>query len=194
MPTENTPPVTARSTVPLDTIAAALRRERTRAGLSLTEVAKRAGIAKSTLSQLEAGSGNPSLETLWALCVALDTPFARLVDPPKPRVHLIRAGEGPSVAAADTPYAATLLSASPRGARRDVYRITGGDGGQRVSDAHMPGIVEHVVLSEGRALVGIEEDPVELQPGDYLSYPGDVPHVFRSLAPETWAIMVVEHT
>src|ERR1700761_7690322 len=99
-------------------IAASLRRERTRAGLSLTEVAKRAGIAKSTLSQLEAGSGNPSLETLWALCVALDTPVARLVDPPKPRVHLIRAGEGPSVAAADTPYAATLLSARPRGGRR----------------------------------------------------------------------------
>ena len=53
-------------------IAASLRRERARAGLSLTEVARRAGIAKSTLSQLESGTGNPSVETLWALGVALD--------------------------------------------------------------------------------------------------------------------------
>src|SRR5688500_11340444 len=45
---------------PLATIAAALRRERDRVGISLTELARRAGIAKSTLSQLESGVGNPS--------------------------------------------------------------------------------------------------------------------------------------
>jgi transcriptional regulator with XRE-family HTH domain len=33
-------------------ISMSLRRERARTGLSLTEVAKRAGLAKSTLSQL----------------------------------------------------------------------------------------------------------------------------------------------
>jgi transcriptional regulator with XRE-family HTH domain len=52
------------------------------AGLSLTELARRAGIAKSTLSQLESGAGNPSVETLWALAVALGVPFSRLVDLP----------------------------------------------------------------------------------------------------------------
>ena len=54
---------------PIEIIAKGLTRERQRAGLSL-EVARRAGVAKSTLSQLEAGQGNPSIETLWALCVA----------------------------------------------------------------------------------------------------------------------------
>ena len=52
-------------------VSLSLRRERARAALSLTELARRAGIAKSTLSQLENGSGNPSLETLWALGTAL---------------------------------------------------------------------------------------------------------------------------
>lgn len=69
-----------------------IRRERERTGLSMTELAKRAGIAKSTLSQLESGTGNPSVETLWALGVALDVPFSRLVDPPRPVVKVIRAG------------------------------------------------------------------------------------------------------
>ncbi|OXM39141.1 transcriptional regulator, partial [Amycolatopsis thailandensis] len=68
---------TASEGAPLDVIATSLRRERARTGLSLTEVAKRAGIAKSTLSQLESGAGNPSVETIWALCVALDVPFSR---------------------------------------------------------------------------------------------------------------------
>src|SRR5487761_1722198 len=91
-------------------IAASLRRERARTGLSLTEVARRAGIAKSTLSQLESGAGNPSVETLWALGVALDVPFARLVDPPRPGVRVIRAGEGPVTYSERASYAATLLA------------------------------------------------------------------------------------
>src|ERR1700722_15266234 len=92
-------------------VATSLRRERHRAGLSLTEVARRAGIDKSTLSQLESGTGNPSLETLWAICVALDGPFSRLPGPPPPDVLLIRADEGPTVAAAEADYQATLLAA-----------------------------------------------------------------------------------
>jgi transcriptional regulator with XRE-family HTH domain len=66
--------------LPIEIVAKSLQRERQKAGLSLAEVARRAGIAKSTLSQLEAGQGNPSLETLWALCVALDIPFAKLME------------------------------------------------------------------------------------------------------------------
>src|SRR5580658_6603158 len=162
------------SKAPLDVIAASLRRERHRTGLSLTEVARRAGIAKSTLSQLESGTGNPSLETLWAICVALDAPFSRLLDPPRPHIQVIRAGEGPTVSAAEADYQATLLAACPPGARRDVFRIQAEPGHARESQPHMPGVVEHVVLSTGRALVGLSDEPVELGPGDYVGYPADV--------------------
>lgn len=60
------------SSTPIGILAVAVKRERGRIGISVSELAKRAGIAKSTLSQLESGSGNPSLETLWALAMALD--------------------------------------------------------------------------------------------------------------------------
>ena len=179
---------------PLELIAASLRRERRRTGLSLTEVARRAGIAKSTLSQLESGTGNPSLETLWAICVALDAPFSRLLDPPRPRIQVIRADQGLTVSAAHANYQATLLAACPPGARRDVYRIAAEPGHPRSSDPHMPGVVEHVVLSSGRALVGVAGEPVELGPGDYICYPADLPHVFEALTPGTLAVLVSEHT
>lgn len=178
---------------PMDVIAASLRRERERAGLSLTEVARQAGVAKSTLSQLEAATGNPSLETLWALCVALDTPFGHLFGPPQPRVQVIRAGEGPAVAAAKADYQVTLLAACPPSARRDVYWITAEPGSAHSSDPHMPGVVEHVLISAGRALVGITDDPVELNTGDYIAYPADLPHVFQALEPTTRAVLLSEH-
>jgi transcriptional regulator with XRE-family HTH domain len=56
----------------IDLLALSIKRERLAAGLSLTELAKRAGVAKSTLFQLESGIGNPSIETLWSLLNAGD--------------------------------------------------------------------------------------------------------------------------
>lgn len=178
---------------PLAAIAASLKRERRRAELSLAEVARRAGVAKSTLSQLESGSGNPSIETLWALGVALNVPFARLVEPPRPKVRVIRAGEGPAVASEQADYVAKLLASCPPNARRDVYLVSVQPGAPRESEPHMPGVIEHVVLGKGRALVGVAEDPAELRPGDYVAYPGDVAHVFEALEPDTFAVLVSEH-
>lgn len=181
------------SRLPLDWIAAALRRERTRAGLSLSELAKRAGIAKSTLSQLEAASGNPSVETLWALGVALGVPFSVLVEPPVSAVRVIRAGEGPTVASERAPYVATLLSASPPGARRDIYHLRAEPGPARESDPHIPGTVEHLIVSTGRVKAGPVGELVELEPGDYLTYRGDVPHSYEALAPGTTFVLVMQH-
>lgn len=178
---------------PLEVIATSLRRERGRAGLSLTELARRANVAKSTLSQLESAAGNPSVETLWALGVALDVPFAQLVEPARPKVQVIRAGEGPAVHSERADYVATLLASCPPNARRDLYLITAQPGTPRESDPHMPGVVEHVVLASGRAHIGVLEDPMELNPGDYIAYPGDGAHTFQALEPNTVAIMASEH-
>ena len=179
--------------LPLDWIAAALRRERTRVGLSLSELAKRAGIAKSTLSQLEAAGGNPSMETIWALAVALGVPFSALVEPPAPSVQVIRAGGGPTIHSEQSSYTATLLSASPPGARRDIYYVWLEPGTVRDSEPHIPGTVEHIVVSAGRVKAGPGEETVELGPGDYMAYRGDVPHTYEALAAGTMFVLVMQH-
>ena len=97
---------------PIALLSSAIRRERERAGLSVTELAKRASVAKSTLSQLESGTGNPSLETLWALALALDVPVSRLISQPSQHVQVIRANEGAAAESEQANYAATLLAAN----------------------------------------------------------------------------------
>ncbi|HVT69879.1 MAG TPA: XRE family transcriptional regulator [Trebonia sp.] len=174
-------------------VSRSLRRERARAALSLTELAKRAGIAKSTLSQLESGAGNPSLETLWALGTALGIPLSRLIDPPRSDIQVIRAGEGAVMHAERDPYEAAMLASCPPGARRDVYRVRAEPGAGHLASPHTAGTVEHVILCTGRVLAGPEGEAVELGPGDYLRYPGDVPHVFDALAPDTLGVFVMEH-
>jgi transcriptional regulator with XRE-family HTH domain len=178
---------------PLPAIAAALRRERERAGLSLTELARRAGIAKSTLSQLESASGNPSVETLWALAVALDVPFSRLIEPQPPAVRVVRAGEGPAIPSETGHFFGTLLASCPPHARRDLYVIAVEPGPARRADPHIPGTVEHLVVSSGALRAGPAGAAVELGAGDYICFPGDVAHVYEALWPGTVAVLVMEH-
>ncbi|MEU1128294.1 XRE family transcriptional regulator [Streptomyces sp. NPDC005900] len=192
--TNGTGPGGARpSRMPREWVAAALRRERAKAGISLSELAKRAGIAKSTLSQLEAATGNPGIETIWALAVALGVSFSVLVESPAPAVTVIRAGEGPPMHAENSSYAGTLLSAGPAGVRRDIYHGALDPGAPRESDPHIPGSMEYLVISTGRLLAGPRGEAVELGPGDYMSYRGDVPHSYEALEPGTTFVMVVQH-
>jgi transcriptional regulator with XRE-family HTH domain len=177
---------------PLATIAASLRRERERVGISLAELARRAGLAKSTLSQLEAGTGNPSIETLWSLGVALGVPFSCLVDPPAPAVRVIRAGEGPRLGADRAAFMATLLAAGVPGTRRDIYVMELEPGQPRTAEAHLPGSVEHLVVAAGRVVAGPLDDAVELAAGDYVAFPGDLPHRYSALE-KSWGVLIMEH-
>lgn len=177
----------------LEIIARSLRRERDRAGLSLSELAKRAGVAKSTLSQLESASGNPSVETLWALGVALGIPFTTLVEPPASRVHVVRSADISTVRSEHSHYATALLSAGRTGNRRDLYSLQLEPGPARYAEAHIPGTVEHVVLTAGRAEIGPQDAPIVLEPGDYLSFAGDEPHQYGALVAGTRAVLVMEH-
>ncbi len=172
-------------------LANAVRSERQRNEMTLSKLAETAGVSKSTLSDLEAGNGNPSIETLWAIAGALGVPVSRLIEHEPIAVTVIRSNEGVANRADDAEYSATLLSPSPGGVARDVYRIDATPGRPHVSAAHPVGTIEHVVLVTGLAMVGPAEDPVELAPGDYITYPADGSHVFEPLEP-TSAVMVVE--
>lgn len=180
-------------TDPISGIADALRRERARAGLSLTELARQAGIAKSTLSQLESGSGNPSVETLWALAVALGVPFSRVVEPEQQPVRVIRAGGGLSLPSDQAAFTGTVLSTCPPGARRDIHLVTMEPGADRQADAHIPGTMEHNVVIAGRLRCGPVGEEIELSIGDYACYRADLPHTYRALEPNTAAVMVMEY-
>lgn len=58
-----------------------LRREREAAGLSQYALAKRSGLSKQALSNLEAGNREPTWQTVQLLALALDVSCETFVDP-----------------------------------------------------------------------------------------------------------------
>src|SRR3954447_12546857 len=79
-------------------LAGNLRRLRVAARVSLSELARATGVGKATLSAIENGRGNPTVETLAALADALGVPVVDLLDAPRPApVTVVRAGRGERV-------------------------------------------------------------------------------------------------
>src|SRR5580700_9746812 len=75
-----------------EAIAANLHRLRTSRRLSLAALAKRA------LANLEQGRGNPTIETLWSLALALGVAFSDLLeDRRETTTVVVRAQQGPRV-------------------------------------------------------------------------------------------------
>lgn len=175
-----------------DRMARALQRERTRLGWSLSEAAKRAGVSKSTLSQLESGAGNPSIETLWSLAATYGVQLAQLLDPPRARMAVTRFADLPQLASSTSSFAAALLSSGQAGVRRDVYLAMAGPDGVRESTPHPTGTVEHLLVASGSVRATCDGESVDLAAGDFLTYPGDVAHSVQALEPDTMLVYVVD--
>jgi transcriptional regulator with XRE-family HTH domain len=166
--------------------------------LSLSELARTADISKSTLFKLERGEGNPSVETLWSLAVALEVPFGALfVDKEPPVVDLLRGDDAPVVGLEPRGDDAGcvmrhLLSRHPRG-ELELYALDFEPGARRDAGPHPPGVVEHVVGVAGVVDVGPAGDSAVLRPGDRITFPGDRPHHYHALEGRSRVLVVIDY-
>ncbi|MET9492706.1 XRE family transcriptional regulator [Nocardia sp. NPDC006630] len=88
-------------------VGGVVRDLREKSGLSMRELAKRAGISQPFLSQIERGVSAPSMITTYRLASALDvTPGDLLPAPVTDRVTVVRADEGLRLPVADRADAA----------------------------------------------------------------------------------------
>lgn len=151
-----------------------LRRERE---VSLSALARDAGVGKATLSGLEDGSrGNPTIETLYAIAGRLGVPIGALLpDPSEP-------GEAPLRTIHGTAVSASLLETfSDADTDTELFRLHIRPGHQQLSPAHPPGTVEYLTVFTGTACVGPPDALLTVPPGGHVSWTADVPHTYNAI-------------
>jgi transcriptional regulator with XRE-family HTH domain len=153
-----------------------LRAARQARGLSVGALAEAAGVGKGSLSEIENGIRNPTLSTLYAVAGALGVPLATLIaDQAGARVAGVVRVPGPGVEA-------RLLDVTCDGGQTvEVYRLRLESGAQHRSVAHGPGVVEHMLVTAGRALVGRLGEETEIGAGAAAQWVSDVAHTYTAL-------------
>ncbi|MDO9407992.1 helix-turn-helix domain-containing protein [Patulibacter sp.] len=171
------------------TVGINLRRLRLARGLSLVELGRLSGLAKGTLTQLEAGRANPTIETLEALSSGLGAELADLVaTPPLSTPEVVRADAGQI-----TPgrvLEGRLINRTDTGAMIvELFELRLSPGPPHRAQSHAAGVVEQLFVLGGTVSVGPEGDEVLLQPGDFVRFPADRPHSYAAPDGEARALM-----
>lgn len=156
------------------TVGARLRDLRQARNLSVSQLAHRAGVGKGTLSELETGRRNPTLETLYALTTALNVPLSAALppaEPSRPSAEPIR-GQAIEAVLVDRFVDATITT--------ELYRIVIRASRHQTSDPHAPGVTEHWIVYAGTVLMGPDDDLARVGPGGSATFAADVPHGYHA--------------
>ena len=157
-------------------IAAQVRLRRMQRGLSAAELARQAGLGKATVSALEAGRANPTVDTLDALAVALRVPLTDLLTRgTDPGPLLLRGTPMPDVGPARE-----LLRRIGGGNSVEMWRLRLPPRTQVDGVAHSAGTTEILLVTSGTLTAGPAAELAELGAGDLLAFAGDQAHLYRS--------------
>lgn len=159
----------------------AIRDLRQRHGLTIADVAERAGISRGMLSKIENAQTATSLDTLTKLARALGTSLSTLFrnyDVPDGSAQLVKKGEGMEVVRRGTKRGHTYhLLAYDQGPTKlfEPFLITIDSEAATFPVFEHPG-TEFLHMLEGRMEYRHGQHTYLLTPGDSLTFRGEVPH------------------
>jgi transcriptional regulator with XRE-family HTH domain len=183
-----TPSITADATSHLARNVATLRHAR---GLTQQELASAAGVPRSTVTSLESGTGNPSLQSLLKVAQALAVPLDELLAAPRAAVRLWRAAE---FATQHKGRDVAVRSLVPEPVPNEQMELmTLGVGAVMAGTPHLPATREYFTCLDGRVTLIVAGELHVLEPGDTLAFPGHLPHSYlnRTDAPARGVSLVV---
>jgi transcriptional regulator with XRE-family HTH domain len=161
---------------PAPVVAGNIRRLRKARNISLSELARVSDVAKATLSSLEAGKGNPTVQTLSALADALGCLLGDLLAESAPQI--LRDGEGTWMAG-DAVHG-RLLARLFAQSGVDVHEVIVHEGGRHEA-IPLPDTIEHVYVVSGGLRVHSDQTMVDLAPGDLMRFGSDLPYTLEAL-------------
>ncbi|CAL9281237.1 helix-turn-helix domain-containing protein [Streptomyces sp. SudanB25_2051] len=184
----------AETEAALRTLAHNVRAARTRAGLSLDELGRRAQVSKGALVGLEKAQGNPNFATLVRLADTLGVSVSALLEgPSEGRVRVVSAEGVAPLWTGERGSEARLMLTTSGSAPVEVWRWRLEPGEEYPSHPHQPGVVETVSVTAGRMVLVVDgaEHPVEA--GQTASFDGDAPHTYRGAGTGTCHLIMTVH-
>ncbi|MFE1782216.1 helix-turn-helix domain-containing protein [Streptomyces sp. NPDC059506] len=184
----------AETEAALRTLAHNVRAARTRAGLSLDELGRRARVSKGALVGLEKAQGNPNLATLVRLADTLGLPVSALMEgPAEERVRVVTAGSVAPLWTGAQGGEARLMLTTPGPAPVEVWRWRLEPGEEYPSHPHQAGVVETVSVTSGRMTLIVDGAEHTVEAGQTAAFDGDTPHAYRGAGTDTCHLVMTVH-
>jgi transcriptional regulator with XRE-family HTH domain len=153
-------------------------------GFSQQQLARLAEIPRSTLTHIESGSGNPSLQNLVRLSAALQVGVEELLSRPRNAVELIAPEDIPMQRRTNgRALIYKLLPDKVKGL--EVDRIELEPGTTMGGHPHLAGAKEYLHVVQGEFTVHVAREQYVVKRGAVLAFPGDQAHSYRNSGAST---------
>ncbi|MGR6918205.1 helix-turn-helix domain-containing protein [[Actinomadura] parvosata] len=181
----------AETATALRTVAHNVRAARTRAGLTLDELSRRAQVSKGALVALEKAQGNPNLTTLVRLADTLGISVSALMQgPPEGRVRIVGADEVTPLWTGETGGEARLMLTTSGPAPVEIWRWRLEPGEEYTSQPHQAGVVETVSVTAGRLTLILDGAEHTVEAAQTATFDANVPHSYRGAGPGTCTMIM----
>ncbi|MGW6353719.1 helix-turn-helix domain-containing protein [Streptomyces sp. NPDC055092] len=178
----------------LRTLAHNVRAARTRAGLSLGELGRRAKVSKGALVGLEKAQGNPNFATLVRLADTLGVSVSALMEgPAEGRVRVVTAGAVMPLWTGERGSEARLMLTTSGPAPAEVWRWQLAPGDAYPSHPHQAGVVETVSVTVGEMILEVDGTEHAVEAGQTATFDGNAPHTYRGSGTETCHLIMTVH-
>jgi transcriptional regulator with XRE-family HTH domain len=172
-----------------------VRQKRQSRRWTLDQLAETAGISRRMVVNVEQGAANPSVGTLLRISDALGIGLPALVEAPQvDHVRLIRRGDGSTLWSSQAGGRGVLVAGTEPPDVVELWDWTLAPADHYVSDAHTAGTKELLQVQQGTITVEIADQSVILDPGDAVTFPGDVAHSYANAGgqPARFSLAVFE--
>ncbi len=147
--------------------------------MSQAKLAEVAGVPRTTISHIESGTANPSLDNLCKISAALNVNIEELLAQPRHEVVLIKAKEIPSQnKAGGRVIVKKLMPDKIRGIAIDQIQLEANS--TLPGHPHLPGTKEYLMAIKGEMEVYIEGIKYCVKKGDVLAFKGDQRHSYKN--------------
>lgn len=178
----------------LRTLAHNVRAARTRAGLSLDELGRRAQVSKGALVGLEKAQGNPNFATLVRLADTLGVSVSALLEgPAQGRVRVVSADAVAPLWTGARGSEARLMLTTSGAAPVEVWRWRLEPDEEYPSHPHQAGVVETVSVTSGRMTLVVDGTEHAVEAGQTATFDADAPHTYRGQGPEACHLVMTVH-
>ncbi|MEU7565759.1 XRE family transcriptional regulator [Streptomyces fradiae] len=178
----------------LRTLAHNVRAARTRLGLSLDELGRRAKVSKGALVGLEKAQGNPNFATLVRLADTLGVSVSALMEgPAEGRVRVVAADAVTPLWSGARGGEARLMLTTSGPAPVEVWRWRLEPGEEYPSHPHQAGVVETVSVTSGRMVLVVDGVEHTVEAGQTATFDGDAPHTYRGGGTGTCHLVMTVH-
>ncbi|HLG88800.1 MAG TPA: XRE family transcriptional regulator [Alphaproteobacteria bacterium] len=173
-------------------VARNLKRLRARHGHSLEKLAKRSGVSRAMLSQIELGRSVPTINVVFKIAQAFGLPFsALLVASEAGTARILRVSESKILASSSGAFSTRALFPFDSGRKTEFYELRLAAGATEDADAHPAGTRENLVVVQGQLEVEIGGVKSRLGPGDAILFHADQSHTYRNPSDEDALIYLV---